>query len=66
VQQRTGSSGWVDTIWTLSIGLVGGVAALWPFSADALPARQWMVAALAVAWAVRLGVAHCRTLGRRP
>jgi steroid 5-alpha reductase family enzyme len=30
VQQRTGNSGWVDTIWTFSLGLVGaasGVAA---------------------------------------
>ena len=24
VQQRTGNSGWVDTIWTFSLGLVGG------------------------------------------
>jgi steroid 5-alpha reductase family enzyme len=23
VQQRTGNSGWVDTIWTFSLGLVG-------------------------------------------
>jgi steroid 5-alpha reductase family enzyme len=56
VQQRTGNSGWVDTIWTFSVGLVGMVAALWPFSAEALPARQWMVAALVLAWALRLGL----------
>jgi steroid 5-alpha reductase family enzyme len=24
VQQRTGNSGWVDTIWTFSVGLVEG------------------------------------------
>ena len=30
VQQRTGNSGWVDTIWTFSLGLVGAVGALWP------------------------------------
>ena len=30
VQQRTGNSGWVDTIWTFSLGLVGaGSALLW-------------------------------------
>jgi steroid 5-alpha reductase family enzyme len=55
VQQRTGNSGWVDTIWTFSLGLVGAVAALWPFSAEALPQRQWLVAALIAFWAVRLG-----------
>ena len=30
VRERTGNSGWVDTIWTFSLGLVGaasGVAA---------------------------------------
>jgi steroid 5-alpha reductase family enzyme len=30
VQQRAGNSGWVDTIWTFSLGLVGGGSALWP------------------------------------
>ena len=56
VQQRTGNSGWVDAIWTFSVGLVGALAALWPFSADASPARQGMVAALVTAWALRLGL----------
>lgn len=55
VQQRTGNSGWVDTIWTFSVGLVGIGAALWPLSDDSLPARQWMVAVLVLAWALRLG-----------
>ena len=27
VQQRTGNSGWVDTIWTFSLGLVGAASA---------------------------------------
>jgi steroid 5-alpha reductase family enzyme len=56
IQQRSGNSGWVDTIWTFSVGLVGMNAALWPFAADALPARQFMVAALVMVWAVRLGL----------
>ena len=30
VQQRTGNSGWVDTIWTFSVGLVGAASALSP------------------------------------
>ena len=29
VQQRTGNSGWVDTIWTFAVGLVGAGCALW-------------------------------------
>ena len=56
VQQRTGNSGWVDTIWTFALGLVGAASALWPF-ADAAPnARQWLVAALVAVWSLRLGL----------
>jgi steroid 5-alpha reductase family enzyme len=56
IQQRSGNSGWVDTIWTFAVGLVGMIAALWPFTAAALPVRKWMVAALVTAWALRLGL----------
>ena len=56
VQQRTGNSGWVDTIWTFSVGLVGAGAALSPIESGALNARQWLVAALVAAWSLRLGV----------
>lgn len=56
VQQRTGNSGWVDTIWTFSLGLVGAISALWPLWAGASPnARQWLVAALVAIWSIRLG-----------
>ena len=56
VQQRTGNSGWVDTIWTFAVGLVGAGSALWPL-ADAAPnTRQWLVAALVAIWSVRLGL----------
>src|ERR1700691_5080122 len=55
-QQRTGNSGWVDTIWTFAVGLIGAGSALWPV-ADAAPnARQWLVAALVAIWSVRLGL----------
>jgi hypothetical protein len=40
VQQRTGNSGWVDTIRTFSLGLVGAAASLWPV-ADAAPNGLW-------------------------
>src|ERR1700749_4942827 len=55
VQQRTGNSGWVDTIWTFSVGLVGAGSALWPRGGEAPNARQWLVAALVAIWSVRLG-----------
>jgi steroid 5-alpha reductase family enzyme len=55
VQQRTGNSGWVDTIWTFAVGLVGAGSALWPVGGEAPNARQWLVAALVVVWSLRLG-----------
>jgi steroid 5-alpha reductase family enzyme len=56
VQQRTGNSGWVDTIWTFSLGLVGAGSALWPVADTAPNARQWLVSVLVVAWSLRLGL----------
>jgi steroid 5-alpha reductase family enzyme len=55
VQQRTGNSGWVDTIWTFSIGLAGAGSALWPVAGAAPNARQWLVAGLVAIWSLRLG-----------
>jgi steroid 5-alpha reductase family enzyme len=64
VQQRTGNSGWVDTIWTFSVGLVGAGSALWPVGGAAPNARQWLVTVLVAIWSLRLG-AHIaiRTAG---
>src|SRR6478609_167202 len=56
VQQRTGNSGWVDTIWTFSLGLVGVGSALWPIEGAPQSARQWLVAALVAIWSLRLGI----------
>jgi steroid 5-alpha reductase family enzyme len=56
VQQRTGNSGWVDTIWTFSLGLVGAISAVWPIEGSAPNARQWLVAALVAIWSLRLGI----------
>lgn len=55
VQQRTGNSGWVDAIWTCSVGLVGAAGALWPIEATVPISRQWLVATLVTVWALRLG-----------
>ena len=56
VQQRTGNSGWVDTIWTFSLGLVGAASALWPIAGAPPNARQWLVVGLVAIWSLRLGV----------
>jgi steroid 5-alpha reductase family enzyme len=56
VQQRTGNSGWVDTIWTFSLGLVGAASALWPIAGTAPNVRQWLVAGLVAIWSLRLGI----------
>lgn len=54
VQQRTGNSGWVDTIWTFGLGVVGLASALAPF--DAIGLRQIVAAIMISLWAARLGL----------
>src|SRR2546429_8382911 len=70
VQQHTGNSGWVDTIWTFSLGLVGAGGALWPVAGAAPNPRQWLVAALVAIWSLRLGLhiphRHAGITGRPP
>ena len=57
VQRRTGNSGWIDTIWSFAVGLVGSEAALAPIREQDWPtARQVLVACIALAWSLRLGV----------
>lgn len=54
IVRRTGDGGWTDVVWTLSVGMIGAGAALWPAS-DASSARQGLVALLIGVWALRLG-----------
>jgi len=56
----TGKSGWIDTIWSFSVGGFGAIAALVPFPYSGPSARQLTVAALAALWSLRLGshIAH--------
>jgi steroid 5-alpha reductase family enzyme len=63
VQQRTGNSGWVDTIWSFAVGLVGAGSALWPVEGAAPNPRQWLVAGLVAVWSLRLG-AHIAVRSR--
>ena len=53
---RTDRSGWIDAIWSFAVGIFGALAAL-PVSAtgDSVQ-RQWLVAILAIAWSLRLGL----------
>jgi steroid 5-alpha reductase family enzyme len=55
VRERTGNSGWIDTIWTVAVGLVGAGSAAWPVGTGAPNARQWLMAALVLLWSLRLG-----------
>ncbi|MBS0532816.1 MAG: DUF1295 domain-containing protein [Proteobacteria bacterium] len=54
VQQRSGNSGWVDTIWTFGLGAVGLASALAPF--HAIGSRQIVAALMIAIWASRLGL----------
>jgi len=55
VQRAANNAGWVDVFWTFGVGVAGAAAALYP-TAQSLPERRWLVAAIALAWAVRLGL----------
>jgi steroid 5-alpha reductase family enzyme len=53
---RTGRSGWADTFWSYSVGVVGTGAALVPLAPGAWPQpRAMLVAALGAFWSFRLG-----------
>jgi len=52
IQRATGLSGWIDTIWSLAIGLGGIVAALF---AHGHFDRRMAVLIIVAAWALRLG-----------
>ena len=57
VQLRTGQSGWIDTIWSFAVGVVGATAALAPIAGqEGLTARQMLVAVCVFAWSARLGL----------
>jgi steroid 5-alpha reductase family enzyme len=55
IERRTGNSGWIDVVWTFGLGTVGVTGALLPFGAGPWT-RRLLVAALASAWALRLGL----------
>jgi steroid 5-alpha reductase family enzyme len=64
-QRAARNAGWVDVFWTFGVGVAGAAAALYP-TADSLPERRWLVAILALAWAVRLGLHVAARVARSP
>jgi len=54
IARRPGRSGMMDVVWTYSLAAAGAVAAVVP-AAGADGRRQWLVAALILAWGLRLG-----------
>ncbi|EGF93234.1 hypothetical protein ABI_16740 [Asticcacaulis biprosthecium C19] len=54
VQRVTGSSGWIDAIWSIAVGLGGIAAAVWP-DIGAVDERRIVVGLLVTIWAIRLG-----------
>jgi steroid 5-alpha reductase family enzyme len=55
LQQRTGNSGWVDVTWSLGVGGIAAIAAVWPLGFEWPHWRQLIVAVLAASWCLRLG-----------
>jgi steroid 5-alpha reductase family enzyme len=55
VWRSSRNSGWVDTIWTFGLGLVGALSAAMPF-VHPLNLRSGLVATMAVIWSLRLGL----------
>lgn len=56
VAQATRQSGWIDSIWSFTLGGAGLFAALAPIWPDGgTTPRQWLVAGLVALWALRLG-----------
>jgi steroid 5-alpha reductase family enzyme len=58
LREMTGNSGWVDVCWSLGVGAVAVLGTIAPLDAAApWPHwRQFLVAALAGAWSMRLGL----------
>ncbi|WP_363352213.1 DUF1295 domain-containing protein [Methylocystis echinoides] len=69
LQRRTGQSGWIDATWSFALGAAGIYLALAPLDGREPGARQYFVAAFAVAASVRLGshiVARSLNAGEDP
>lgn len=52
VRMRTGSSGWIDAIWSGAVGLAGSIATFGAIGGG----RRWLIAGLIVLWSGRLAL----------
>lgn len=59
---RTGQSGWVDTIWSLAVGVAGVLVVLVPVlvGGEELTSRRILAASLVALWSLRLGLSIAR------
>ncbi len=55
-QRLTRNSGWVDVIWSFATAAAGVIYALTPVDGAMPSPRQWLIAVLAAAWGLRLGL----------
>ena len=55
-QQRSGKTGRIDVTWSLGVGLIAFIAAIWPLGQAWPHWRQIVVAVLVVSWCLRLGL----------
>ena len=53
-QRAVNNVGWVDVFWTFGTGAAAVILSLAP-TGGAIQPRQWLVAALAAVWSIRLG-----------
>lgn len=56
VSEKTGKSGWADTLWSFAVGALGVLVAVTPVSGWEVSLRQLLVAFIAGAWSLRLGL----------
>jgi hypothetical protein len=56
IQRRTSNAGWVDVVWSFALGAAGVIYALYPLHTGMPSARQFLIAALAAFWSLRLGL----------
>ena len=55
-QQRSGTTGRIDATWSLGVGVVAFLAAIWPLEPAGSHWRQIIVAVLVMSWCLRLGL----------
>lgn len=63
VERQTGNSGWIDVVWTVSLGATALLGALVPFG-DGFVERKLLAAGMVLVWALRLGL-HIAGRSRR-